>query len=300
MPDTRGIGINVRIRYLFMSRKIEVVRKKAPVVERGPHVPQKQKVVVLRRVRENEEYIHKDEIPVSIGIPRYFNELKAADEAREREIHQFEGKTIIFIIGGPGSGKGTQSQMIIENYDTGYMSAGDLLRAEADTGSELGNFIQEQMKLGAIVPQEITIGLLKKEILNQSKQLYLIDGFPRKLDQAQTFEETVCQAACALFLDVPDDVLVERLMERGKESGRVDDNPETIKLRLKTFHEVSEPVYDMFDAKGKAIKIDGNRPTEEIFADIKKLLDRILSGGPVHEPEPEEEEEVAEVEPETK
>jgi hypothetical protein len=190
------------------KRIIRVVRKKAPVVDRGPHDPTKQKVIVLRRVREGEDYMHREEIPVSIGIPAYFAELKKLDLERREEAERFARKTIIFLIGGPGSGKGTQSTRIIEKFDTGYMSAGELLRAEAESGSELGTFIGEQMKLGVIVPQEITIALLKKEIIRQDKLLCLIDGFPRKVDQAITFEETVCPAACALWLDVPDDVLV--------------------------------------------------------------------------------------------
>jgi adenylate kinase family enzyme len=274
-----------------MSKRIvRVVRRKAPVVDRGPKDPTKQKVIVLRRVREDEEYVRKEEIPVSIGIPEYYKELRELDLARKREAERFARKTIIFLIGGPGSGKGTQSARIIEKFDTGYMSTGDLLRAEAASGSELGVFISEQMKLGAIVPQGITISLLKKEILRQDKQLFLIDGFPRKVDQAVTFEETVCKAECALWLDVPDEVLVERLLERSKVSGRADDNPETIKLKIKTFHEVSEPVFALFEQTGRAVRIDGNREPDVVFADVEALINRVLNGEPLFPVVVEEEE----------
>ncbi|OHT15121.1 Adenylate kinase family protein [Tritrichomonas foetus] len=195
----------------------------------------------------------------------------------DEEANQFKNKIIIFLIGGPGSGKGTQSERIIKDFDAGYMSAGDLLRKEADKGSELGNFIQEQMKQGAIVPQEITLRLLKNEILSQDKQLYLIDGFPRKVDKAEAFEKEIIPCKCALFLDVPDDVLVERLLGRAETSGRADDNPDTIKKRIITFHEVSEAVFNHFDKFGKSVKIDGNRNPDEVYADVKTLIQKIVN-----------------------
>jgi UMP-CMP kinase len=171
------------------------------------------------------------------------------------------------------------------------MSAGELLREEAASGTELGTYIAEQMKIGAILPQEITISLLKKEIVKQEKEIYLIDGFPRKIDQAVTFEESVCPCACALFLDVPDDVLVKRLIERSKDSGREDDNPETIKLRIKVFHEVCELVYGHFQQFGKAVKIDGDRDPDLVYADIQKVIQKVVNREPLHPPNPEEEEE---------
>ena len=197
-------------------------------------------------------------------------------ENAEEEQADFSDKKIIFLIGGPGSGKGTQSERIIRDFDTGYMSAGDLLRKESDSGTEIGKFILEQMKQGAIVPQDIILRLLKKEILSQNKQLYLIDGFPRKLDQAETFEKTICPCKCALFLDVPDDILIERLIGRSATSGRADDNPETIKKRITTFHEISETVFNYFDAMGKAVKIDGNRDPDEVYQDVKALIQKIV------------------------
>lgn len=259
------------------KRIVQVVRKKQPVVDKGPRVPTKQKVVILRKVRDNEDYVHKEEIPVSIGIPEYFNELKEADREKEEREQIFGKKIIIFLIGGPGSGKGTQAERILKDFDIGYMSAGELLRQETSSGSELGTFISEQMKLGNILPQEIVINLLKKEIIKQDKEQYLIDGFPRKIDQAETFEKNVCSCALALFLDVPDDILVERLIGRSQDSGREDDNPETIKLRIKTFHEISEQVFDYFNPMGKAIKIDGNRDPDSVYEDVKNAISAVIA-----------------------
>jgi adenylate kinase family enzyme len=193
---------------------------------------------------------------------------------------KFGEKIIIFLIGGPGSGKGTQSERIIQDFDTGYMSAGDLLRKEAASDTELGRFIGEQMKNGAIVPQEITIRLLKKEILSQEKQLYLIDGFPRAVEQAETFEKTVCPCKCALFLVVPDDVLIDRLIKRSETSGRADDNPETITKRIKVFHDVCEQVSRHFEKTNRTVRIDGNRDPDEVYADIKAFIEKIVQEDP--------------------
>lgn len=192
------------------------------------------------------------------------------------EKDKLKSKIIIFLIGGPGSGKGTQSERIIRDFDPGYMSAGDLLRKESDKGSELGKFILDQMKQGAIVPQDIILNLLKDEILSQDKKLYIIDGFPRKIDQAETFEDQICQCKCALFLDVPDQVLIDRLIKRSETSGRADDNPETIKKRIKTFHDVSEQVFNHFNKLGRAVKIDGNRDPDTVYDEVHELIQKIL------------------------
>lgn len=261
---------------LFYMRHIEIVRKKEAVVERGPKVPQKQKVIVLRRVRPGEEYTKKEEIPVSIGIPEYYKELQAAQAERQKNQEEFTDKTILFLIGGPGSGKGTQSEKIIEDFNAGYMSSGDLLRKEAAQDTDLGRQIAETMKEGKLLPQELVIGLLKKEILAQNKDVYLIDGFPRAMDQLHTFEEMICPCAAAIYLDVPDEILVERLLKRAETSGREDDNEETIKLRLQTFHTASEPVLEYYKEKGNAVVIDGNRAPEEVYEELKQKLNAIL------------------------
>jgi adenylate kinase family enzyme len=156
------------------------------------------------------------------------------------------------------------------------MSAGDLLRKEAASDTELGRFIGEQMQNGAIVPQEITIRLLKKEILRQDKDLYLIDGFPREVEQGEIFERTVCPCRCAVFLVVPDEVLIARLIKRIETSGRADDNPETIKKRIKVFHDVCEAVSKHFDKTNRTVRIDGNRDPDEVYADIKAVIEKII------------------------
>jgi adenylate kinase family enzyme len=184
-------------------------------------------------------------------------------------------KNVICLIGGPGVGKGTQSDLIKQNYDVGYMSAGDLLRKAAEEDSEFGRKLAEQLRLGEIVAQEVTFGLLKAEIESQDKPFYVIDGFPRKVEQAQAFCETIVQPKAVIFLDADDDILVTRLTGRRSSSGRADDNPESVKLRLNVFHDISYPVIDYFGDRVR--KVNAARAPEEIFAEIKGILDQIIA-----------------------
>jgi adenylate kinase family enzyme len=265
------------------KRIIRVVRRKSPVIDRGPKCPTTQKVVVLRRVRDGESYVHKEEIPVSIGIPEYFAELRELELARQREAEQFAHKIIIFLIGGPGSGKSTNSKRISETMEIGHLSVEDLLKAEASSAPEVAN---EQM------PQETTISVIKQELIRQDKPLYLIDGFPRKVEHAVTFEETVCKAVCIVWLDVPEEVLLERLLEGNKEAGQQEDDPEMIKLKIKGIHEGEEAVFALFEETGRAVKIDGNQELDLVFEDIEKVVRRVINHEPLFPVVVEEEEQV--------
>lgn len=169
-------------------------------------------------------------------------------------------KHIVFVLGGPGSGKGTQCARISKEYNYTHLSAGDLLRAEVSTGSELGIKLDELMKEGKIVSTEITLGLLRAAMLKAPADTkgFLIDGFPRELRQARLFEATICPCERVLVFDCPEDIMVERLLERGKTSGRSDDNGETIRKRFKTFQETSLPVITEFKASGKCTIVNNS------------------------------------------
>jgi UMP-CMP kinase len=188
--------------------------------------------------------------------------------------------TVVYILGGPGSGKGTQSAHLVQDYGFTHMSAGDLLRAEQDReGSEYGQLIKDYIKNGQIVPMEVTVKLLEnamREKLNQKdsggKDRFLIDGFPRKMDQAIFFEESVCPSRCTTFLDCPEEVMKERLLNRGKTSGRIDDNEESIKKRFKTFVETSMPVVEYFEKQNKVVKVKADASEAEVYARIVKGL----------------------------
>ncbi|KAL2694163.1 hypothetical protein Neosp_000737 [[Neocosmospora] mangrovei] len=206
-----------------------------------------------------------------------------AEPAKSTPTFKPEDVTVIFVLGGPGAGKGTQCAKLVEEHGFTHLSAGDLLRAEQQRpGSQFGELIKDYIKNGLIVPMEVTIALLENamtEVIQKSgdkKGRFLIDGFPRKMDQAVKFEESVCPAKLVLFFDCPEDVMEKRILERGKTSGRSDDNAESIRKRFRTFIETSMPVVDHFDKEGKVVKLDATPTPNEVFATTQKVLTQRL------------------------
>ncbi len=192
--------------------------------------------------------------------------------------------SVVFVLGGPGAGKGTQCARLVSAYGFTHLSAGDLLRAEQDRpGSEFGQLIRDCIRDGAIVPMEVTVKLLENamaEVVNKTPgqpHKFLIDGFPRKMDQAVAFEQAVCPAKLVLFYDCPEAELERRLMERGKTSGRADDNAASIRKRFRTFVETSMPVVDAFEKEGRVVHIDATPSADAVFADTQKKLGERLS-----------------------
>lgn len=180
---------------------------------------------------------------------------------------------IIWVLGGPGSGKGTQCVKIVEKFGYTHISSGDLLRAEVASGSELGKSCEAIMKSGSLVPTGVIMDLMKKAILEAvaTSKGYLIDGLPRELGQAKIFEEEISTCALVLNFEVSDETLKARLLERGKGSGRVDDqNLDTILARIETFHNISEPVIKQYASLCKTINAE--RPVDEVFADVETIL----------------------------
>ncbi|KAJ3117070.1 hypothetical protein HDU96_007988 [Phlyctochytrium bullatum] len=178
---------------------------------------------------------------------------------------------LIFVLGGPGSGKGTQCARLAKEFNYAHLSTGDLLRDELAKGSEIGQLCGNLMKEGQIVPMNIVIGLLRAAIIeNIDSPGILIDGFPRAVDQAQLFENTIAKPSKVIFFHCPLETLEARLLERGKTSGRGDDNLETIKKRFKTFEEQSLPVVDYY--KDCVLRISSTGPIDEVYSDLKRSL----------------------------
>ncbi|KAK7350523.1 hypothetical protein VNO77_09232 [Canavalia gladiata] len=179
--------------------------------------------------------------------------------------------TVIFVLGGPGSGKGTQCANIVQHFGYTHLSAGDLLRAEIKSGSENGTMIQNMIKEGKIVPSEVTIKLLQRAMQESGNDKFLIDGFPRNEENRAAFERvTGIEPAFVLYFDCPEEEMERRLLNRNQ--GREDDNIETIRKRFKVFLESSLPVINYYDAKEKVRKIDAVRPIEEIFESVKVIF----------------------------
>lgn len=185
--------------------------------------------------------------------------------------------SVIFVLGGPGAGKGTQCAKMVAEYGFVHLSAGDLLREEQKRpGSQYGQLIDEYIKAGKIVPQEVTIGLLDREITqayrSEGKKRFLVDGFPRKMDQALTFEEKVVPSDFTLFFDCSEEIMLQRLLKRSETSGRTDDNIESIKKRFKTFEETSMPVIEYFEGQHKVVRLDCSKTPDQVYASVKDVL----------------------------
>lgn len=190
---------------------------------------------------------------------------------------------VVFVLGGPGAGKGTQCSKIVETYSYTHLSAGDLLREERNReGSEFGQLIASYIKEGKIVPVEITINLLRKAMEetmqhDEKKFRFLIDGFPRNEDNLQGWDTVMLGKAdvkFVLFFDCSNEVCINRCLERGKSSGRTDDNRESLEKRIQTYLQSTRPIIELYEKHGKVRTVDASRPVDEVFADVKAILDK--------------------------
>ncbi|XP_074368543.1 putative UMP-CMP kinase 2 isoform X1 [Apium graveolens] len=181
---------------------------------------------------------------------------------------------ITFVLGGPGSGKGTQCSRIVDTYGFTHLSAGDLLRKEITMNSENGAMILDTIAKGKIVPSEVTIRLIRKAIESTENDKFLIDGFPRTEENRIAYERIVqigAEPNIVLFFDCPEEVMVKRVLSRNE--GRVDDNIDTVKERLKAFRSLNLPVINHYSNKGVLYKIDGTGTEDEIFERVRAVFD---------------------------
>ena len=179
----------------------------------------------------------------------------------------------IVIFGAPGSGKGTQSERIVEKYGINHISTGDVLRAEIKNGTELGKTAKGYIDQGQLIPDELMIDILASvfDSFKDSKGV-IFDGFPRTIAQAEALKKMLAErgqdVSVMLDLEVPEDELMVRLIKRGKDSGRADDNEETIKKRLHVYHSQTSPLIDWYKNEKKYQHINGLGTMDGIFADI--------------------------------
>lgn len=212
--------------------------------------------------------------------------------------------TVTFVLGGPGSGKGTQCKLICDEFGYKHLSAGDLLRAERNSpGSQYGEMIERHIQEGRIVPVEVTCSLLEKAMIAHCQTLaqgiedaktkdngdnlkeeansklqgkFLIDGFPRNEDNLQGWTRELgdkVDVKFVLFLDCPHDVCVQRCLQRGQQgSGRTDDNEVSLRKRLVTFTQDTMPIVEHYAKYNLLKKIDATRSPSEVYAEVRKLF----------------------------
>jgi adenylate kinase len=186
----------------------------------------------------------------------------------------------VVIFGAPGSGKGTQSERIVEKFGISHISTGDVLRAEIKNGTELGKTAKGYIDQGQLIPDELMIDILASvfDSFKDSKGV-IFDGFPRTIAQAGALKQMLADRGQAvsvmLDLDVPEEELMTRLIKRGQESGRADDNEETIKKRLLVYHSQTAPLIDWYKNEGVYKHIQGLGTMDGIFADICKAIENV-------------------------
>lgn len=186
----------------------------------------------------------------------------------------------IVLFGAPGSGKGTQSAKLIDEYGLYHISTGEVLRKHIKEGTELGKIADSYISNGQLIPDDLMIRILDDVLEKEAsgKKGVVFDGFPRTIPQAEALKELLRKRGTDLHavvgLEVPEEELIERMLNRGKETGRADDNPETIKNRLKVYHDQTHPLREYYDNEGKYLGINGSGIVDEIFENIAAGLEK--------------------------
>ena len=186
----------------------------------------------------------------------------------------------VVIFGAPGSGKGTQSELIIKGYGLDHISTGDVLRAEIKGQTELGKIAEGFISKGQLVPDELIIDMLAKVLdSKETSKGVIFDGFPRTIPQAKALKvmlnERGTDVSVMLNLEVAEEELIKRLLKRGEISGRSDDNLETIKSRLEVYHNQTAPLANYYIEEGKHSAIEGMGSVEDIFGRIEKAVNAV-------------------------
>lgn len=184
----------------------------------------------------------------------------------------------IVIFGAPGSGKGTQSENLIKNYGLYHISTGEVLRDHIARGTELGKTADAYIKEGKLIPDDLMVSILADILDNtaEAKDGVIFDGFPRTINQAKALKKMLkergAEVDAVVGLEVDEPELIDRLIKRGKESGRSDDNLETIKKRLNVYHSQTQPLHDFYIEEDRYLPIKGVGSVDEIFDNIKRAI----------------------------
>ncbi|XP_066466762.1 adenylate kinase isoenzyme 1 [Tiliqua scincoides] len=284
-----------------IARRLETFKQNVPLIVK--YYQEKGSIVRFDADREEEEVfagissciqqgLELPELPLLAPSDSLFSPgLESPKEEREgRQAEDFllpdldkmaaeklKNHKIIFVVGGPGSGKGTQCERIVQKYGYTHLSTGDLLRAEVSSGSDRGKKLSAIMEKGELVPLDTVLDMLRDAMVSKadSSKGYLIDGYPREVNQGVEFEKKIAPPTLLLYVDAGKDTMVKRLLKRGETSGRVDDNEETIKKRLETYYKATEPVIAMYEKKGIVRKINAEGSVDDVFKQVCTHLDAL-------------------------
>ena len=182
----------------------------------------------------------------------------------------------IILLGPPGAGKGTQAGYISKNFNIKKISTGDLVRSHIKENTELGKIANEYYLKGDLVPDKIPTNMVKEWILNQIGNKWLLDGFPRNINQAESLNNILSSINSnidtVLLINVNTELLIERLLNRQNIENRSDDNLETIKNRISIYEKETSPLIDFYNDKKLLYKINGNKPIKSVYQEIGNYL----------------------------
>ncbi|MDE5790639.1 MAG: adenylate kinase [Muribaculaceae bacterium] len=186
----------------------------------------------------------------------------------------------VVLFGAPGSGKGTQSEKLIDEFGLYHISTGEVLRDHIRRGTELGKIADSYISRGQLIPDDLMIRILDDVLEKEAadKKGVVFDGFPRTIPQAEALKELLLKRGTDLHavigLEVPEEELVERMLNRGKQTGRADDNLETIKNRLQVYHNQTHPLREYYTNEGKYLPIKGTGSVDEIYDNIANGIEK--------------------------
>jgi adenylate kinase len=181
----------------------------------------------------------------------------------------------IAMLGPPGSGKGTQAARLQEEFGYMPLSTGNLLRQARQNDTEVGRQAGQYMDRGDLVPDELILAVVREAAEDFEGEAVLLDGFPRTRAQAEAMTRGLAQygreLGAAILIDVPDDVVMERILSRGQ--GRSDDNADTVRERLRVYHDETEPLIAYYDERGLLRRVDGTGTPDEVYAQVRRSAD---------------------------
>ncbi|EDV26140.1 uncharacterized protein TRIADDRAFT_24660 [Trichoplax adhaerens] len=183
--------------------------------------------------------------------------------------------SVVFVLGGPGAGKGTQCSKIVQEFGYVHLSAGDLLRAERNSGSADGDLIDRYIKNGEIVPVAITVRLIEKAMIASPVQKFLVDGFPRNHDNLNGWNshmEGKANVKFVLFMDCPFDICIERVKKRSQTSGRKDDNDETLRKRLNGYKNDTVPIIQHYEKQGLVRTVTSSDNVDAVYDRVRQCF----------------------------
>ncbi|EGR34108.1 hypothetical protein IMG5_023220, partial [Ichthyophthirius multifiliis] len=266
MRYTTTVNQDFQDQKIILKKEIQCQNEIQDAQEKSHYLPKKE-----RRYIDPIEYKEKQIIPVSRCNLTYEEAYKQA---------YLKKPQVVFVLGGPGCGKGTQCEKIVRDFGFKHLSAGDLLREEMQSGSEHAKLIDYYIKEGKIVPKEIIVQLIKNamEKHGQEKNKFLIDGYPRSWENVQGWNsvmEDIIDFKFILFFDCSEDTMTKRVMKRSQGSGRSDDNLESLKKRFKTFRDETLPVVEYYKKTGHVVVVNAEDNPEEVYKQIQGVFKNI-------------------------